>query len=444
MPPSSLAFRQPLTELLASSLSGPLPPYTPRHVYGPIHLPGKATAVVGMRRAGKTTFLHQLRAERFGGGMPRHCLPYINFEDERLVGLQATDLQILLDEYYRQYPELQHQETVTWCFDEIQVVAGWERFIRRMLDSERVDLFVSGSSSALLSRELATSMRGRGWEVIMHPFSFGEALQHREYPMPERADFLSASQRSALEHAFLEYLTVGGFPEVQTLPIDTRHRVLRDYVEVAMFRDVVERHGVTNVTGLHWLVRHMLGNAAALFSVEKFYAALKSQGFSISKDTVHALVAHLDDCFLIRTVGIETDSERRRMANPRKAYPVDPGLIPVYDRTGRTNIGHALETIILLELERRGLTVSYVKTPQGREVDFLARTASGQAELIQVCADATDPTTHDREVRALVEARAMFPEARCRLLTLTRDAIPPDVPNGIMAEPAYQWLLRTV
>jgi uncharacterized protein len=144
-----------------------------------------------------------------------------------------------------------------------------------------------------------------------------------------------------------------GSREVQGLGAASRHRLLRDYVDVAMLRDVVERHGVSNIAGLRWLVRHLLGNAGGLFSVEKFYGALKSQGLSISKDTVHQLIGHLQDCFLVRIVWMESASERQRMVNPRKAYPVDPGPIPVFDRTGRSNIGHALETAVLIELERR-------------------------------------------------------------------------------------------
>src|SRR6185436_20033167 len=147
--------------------------------------------------------------------------------------------------------------------------------------------------------------------------------------------------------------------------------------DVALLRDVVERHSVTQVAGLRWLVRHLLGNAAGLFSVEKFYAALKSQGFSISKDTVHQLLGHLEDCFLVRTVWVESESERRRMIHPRKAYPVDPGLIPVFDPSGKPNVGHALETVVLIELERRGARVNYVRTPEGREVDWLVRSPGG-------------------------------------------------------------------
>jgi predicted AAA+ superfamily ATPase len=428
-------------EKLADSLSGPIPEGTRRRVCGPVALPGKVTAVVGMRRSGKTTFLHQIRRERLSAGMARERLPFVNFEDEQLAGVGAAELHVLIEEYYRRYPAFRQKETVVFCLDEIQAVPGWERFVRRVLDSEKTDLYLSGSSAALLSREVATAMRGRSWEVVIHPFSFEEALRHQGHPIPERPDFLSAPERSAIEHAFLDYLAAGGFPEAQGLEDAVRLKLLTDYVDVAMLRDVMERHGVSQVAGLRWMVRRLLGNAAGKFSVEKFYSALRSQGLNISKDTVHALLGYLEDCFLVRTVWIEADSERKRMVNPRKAYPVDPGLIPLFDRTGRANVGHALETAVLIELERRGLAVTYVRTPEDHEVDFLARSATGEVELLQVAADPTEASTLEGEVRALEEAGRLYPKAGRRLLTLTHDAMPAEVPAGIRVQPAYEWML---
>ena len=434
-------FQNTLSEKLVESLVTPIPAGTPRQVFGATHFNGKATAVIGMRRAGKTVFLHQLRREHRTSGMDQERMPYINFEDERLVGITAENLHPLVEEYYRRYPGLRGQQTVMWCLDEIQTVPGWERFVRRLLDSEKVELYLTGSSAALLSREIATALRGRAWEVVVHPFSFAEVLRHKGLPLPERPDFLGAPERSLLERVFLDYLEAGGFPEAQGLDTATRYQLLKDYVDVAMLRDVVERHAVSNVVGLRWMVRHLLGNAAGLFSVEKFYGALKSQGVAISKDTVHQLMGFLQDCFLVRTVWMEAASERQRMVNPRKAYPVDPGLIPVFDRTGRANTGHALETAVLLELERRRAEISYVKTSQGFEVDFLARYPSGQLELIQVCADTGTDDTAQRELRALEAAGQQFPKALRRLLTLTRDGLPREAPAGVLAQPAYVWML---
>lgn len=442
MEPLNTAMREALTENLAESLVAPIPASTPRRVHGATGLPGKATVVVGMRRSGKTTFLHQMRRERLAAGSARVRLPYLNFEDERLAGLPGAHLGFLLEEYGRQAPPVGPQQTVTWCFDEIQVVPGWERFVRRLLDQGSAEVILTGSSAALLSREIASALRGRAWEVPLFPFSFPEALRHRGQAVPGHPGHGTAAERSALEKAFLDWLSVGGFPEAQGLGPAARGQLLRDYVDVAMLRDVMERHGVTNLTGLRWLVRHLLGNAGTLFSVEKFHGALKSQGVAISRDTVHQLLAHLEDCFLVRTVWMESSSERQRMVNPRKAYPADPGLIPWFDRSGRSNLGHALETAVLIELERRRCAVTYVRTAEGYEVDFLARSPEGGEELIQVCADASDPAVSARELRALAGAGGAFPRAGRRLLTLTRDGAPPEVPAGITVQPAYQWMVE--
>ena len=432
--------RRVLSEQLADSLRRPLPEYTTRRVFGRLSFAGKATAITGIRRAGKTAFLHQMRRRLVDRGVPRERLPYLSFEDERLVGLDGRGLGLAVEEYYRRFPGLRDAE-VTWCFDEVQMVAGWERFVRRLLDTERVRVFVTGSSAALLSQEIATALRGRAWQVVMHPFSFEEALRHRRQPVPTEPGFLAPRERSQVERALLDWLQAGGFPEAQGLDAASRHQLLHDYVDVAVLRDVIERHEVRNVVGLRALVRHLLGNAGSMFSVEKFHAAFRSQGISIGRDTLHQLLAHLEDCFLVRLVWMESGSERQRMVNPRKAYPVDPGLIPLFDRTGRANVGHALETAVLVELERRRYDVTYVRSREGFEVDFLARRAGGEAELIQVCADLSDAATANRELRTLAAAGAAFPRAGKRLLTLTRDGIPDDLPAGVVAQPAGEWLL---
>lgn len=437
----STSLRAALTEKLAESLTGSWPEATSRRVCGATAMAGKATAVVGMRRVGKTTFLHQLRRERTEAGVSRDRLPYVNFEDERLADLEARHLGFLIEEYGRRVPDAYERGQVTWCFDEIQLVPGWERFVRRLLDAGSNEVIVTGSSAALLSREVATALRGRAWEVVLFPFSYEESRRHAGRPNPPDPAFLTGGHRASLEAEFLAWLETGGFPEAQGLDRTSRFQLLRDYVDVAMLRDVVERHRVTNVAGLRWLVRHVLANAAGHFSVEKFYGALKSQGFAIAKDTVHDLLGHLEDCFLVRTVWMESTSERQRMVNPRKVYPVDSGLVPIYDRSGRANLGHALETVVMIELERRRCEITYVRTPGGFEVDFLARSPSGAAELIQVCTDASDPQTAQRELRALAEAGEAHPQAIRRLLTLTRDGGPADPPPEVQVQPAYQWLL---
>lgn len=394
-----------------------------------------------MRRAGKTSFLWQCLGDRLQENRPRDSLVLLGFEDDRLAGMDAADLDWLLEEYFRRHPEFRGSVEVTLCLDEIQTVPGWERFARRVLDTEKVALFLSGSSAKLLSREVATSLRGRGLEVLVHPFSFREALRHAGQE-PERPwARLTSAARSGLDHQLRRYLTAGGFPEAQGLEARDRGELLQGYVDVAILRDVIERHGVSNPEALRWLQRQLLGNPGRGFSVQKFWNDLRSQGLAVAKDTLHEYLAHLEDCFLVRTVWLAAKSERRRRVNPRKAYPVDPGLIPADPRTGETQWGHALETAVLVELERRGYEAAYVKTDKEWEVDFFATSPGLKPLLVQVCASAADPAVLERETRALESARAAHPSARALLVTMDPSA-PARLPKGVSWVPASKWLLE--
>jgi len=415
----------------------------PRHTRRDVRLPGvprKAVAVVGMRRAGKTTFLWQLLAERLAAGTPRGGLLYFSFEDERLTGMTAADLGLVVEEFYRLNPEWRDARRATFFLDEVQVVPDWERFARRLLDTERVDLFLSGSSAKLLSREVATAMRGRSMEARVFPFSFREYLRHHGREPTGPSARLTKASRSALDRDLAAYLTVGGFPEAQGVPPRDRRDLLQGYVDVVLLRDVIERHAVSHPVAVRWMTRQLLGNAGQPFSVHRFSRDLRSQGIPIAKDTLHAYLAHLEDAFLIQSVSVAGGSERRRMVNPRKAYPADPALIPVFDRSGRGNLGHALETCVALELLRRGAEVSYVRTAEGYEVDFLARDIDGAEALIQVCAEPEEPATLARELRAIEAAAAEHRRAAPHLITLRPETVR-DAPRGVSVHAAAVWLL---
>ena len=430
-----------LNEKLSAALEPGIPAQQTRRDARLPAVPGKAHAVIGMRRAGKTTFLQQLLAQRRGEGPSERAL-YLSFDDDRLAGIGVEQLGFLLEEYYRRHPQLRGRETVHWFLDEIQLVPGWERFVRRAMDTEQIELVVSGSSAKMLSREVHTSLRGRGMATVIRPFGFREFLRHRgEEPakVPRR---WTAAERSLVENRFRDYLATGGFPEAQGLALGLRVELLQGYVDTVLFRDVVERHAVTQVAALRWLVRHCLRNPAGSFSVHRLHQDMRSQGHGVAKDAVHAMLGHLLDAFLLSTVPLATESERQRNSNPRKVYPADTGLIRAYDASGRSNAGHALETVVLLELERRGAEVGYVKTGTGLEVDFLARHPTGDEELIQVCADLTNEDTRAREFRALAEARADHRRAAQRVLVLDRDAVAGLAVPGVEVLPAYEWLLE--
>ena len=412
-------------------------------------VPGKAHAVIGMRRAGKTCFLKQLLAERRAHGPPERSI-YLSFDDDRLAGIDASQLDALLEEYFHRYPEIRRKDgrkgRAAWFLDEIQLVEGWDRFVRRVLDTESIDIVVSGSSARMLSREIHSSLRGRAMATVIAPFSFREALRHRGEEPSVRADRMTAAARSAVEKRLREYLVVGGFPEAQgfgkrPLIRATRIALLQGYVDTVLFRDVIERHAVSQVAALRWIIRHVLRNPCGSFSANKLHADLRSQGHNVAKDTVHALLDYLIDAFVIAAVPVATDSERRRNTNPRKVYPADPGLIDAFDTSGRSNTGHALETAVYNELSRRGADVTYVKTNDGFEVDFLARHPDGRQELIQVCADATDATTWQRETRALDAAHAEHPRADRTVIVLDAAAARALKHPKTQMLPAHQWLL---
>ena len=431
---------------LAESLAADQPTLTRRDVIVP-RVPGKAFAVIGVRRCGKSSFLAQCRADRIAAGSPKEAQLLVSLEDERLAGMTIGDLRWLLEEYTRQFPELSRgamrtQATPTLYLDEVQLVPGWEGLVRRLIDGGGMDVFVSGSSAKLLSREVATSLRGRGLEVLVHPFSFREALRHAGVEPQKPFNRLDAVGRAALDRRLRRYLVEGGFPEAQGLDSRNRARLLTSYVDVVVLRDVIERHAVSNPLALRWIERQLLANPGGSFSVKKHYDALRTQGVPVGKDTLHEYLAHLEDAFLIRTVALHSASERQRMVNPRKAYPVDSGLISLFERSGREQRGRALETAVLLELERRGYEAAYVRTRDGFEVDFMAHRASEGPLLVQVCLESEGDDTWARELRALDAAAREHRRARAWLVTM--DATPPTrpLPKGISWAPAARWLLE--
>ena len=174
---TSPASRDLLRIKLSEALATPIVSLTPRDIRLPM-IPGKAMAVIGVRRGGKTSFLQLRMAERIAEGRPRDSQLLLSLEDERLIGLTAADLGWLLEEHERQAPGLRESGALSIYLDEVQLVSGWQSLVRRLLDVGGIEIFVSGSSAKLLSREVATSLRGRGMEVLVHPFSFREALRH--------------------------------------------------------------------------------------------------------------------------------------------------------------------------------------------------------------------------------------------------------------------------
>ncbi len=419
-------------EIVADAHARLLPALTPRRVKLP-WLPRKIDAIVGMRRSGKTWLMFQRMRELVDAGTQREDVLYVNFEDERLGEITAAHLSKIVEAHYRRNPAARARPGALF-FDEIQLVEGWERFVRRLVDSETAHVCVTGSSAKMLSREIATSLRGRSLTTELFPFCLVEVLEHRGVRAEPRPP---AQLRSVIEHAASEYLRRGGFPEVQMLDEPTRVRVLQSYLDVAILRDLIERHAIANPVALRRFVRQLMNAPAGLFSVHKLHDDLKSQGLTVSKDSLHAWLEHVQDAFVFFAIPIHTHSERARQVNPRKVYAVDPGLVTACARRGSADTGQLLETAVFVELRRATAELSYVRTGSGYEVDFVT-----PSDLVQACASLDDPATRERELRALREAMATLGRKEATIVTLTSDEEVRVAEGRIRVIPLWRWAIE--
>jgi len=314
-----------------------------------------------MRRTGKTFFCYQRIHELLAAGIAsREEILYLNFEDDRLLGFTVQDFQTILDVYYGKYPS--HRDTKChFFFDEIQRIEQWEIFIRRLLDTENVQVYLTGSSSKLLSIEIASSLRGRSLTTEIFPFSFQAFLKcHQLFDKPPAR--LGARTVSTLRKAVQDYLDIGGFPEVQTLDRDIRIEVLQGYIDSVLLKDVIERHKVSNVTALKYLVRHLMNSPCGRFSVNKFYNSLKSLSVKCTKNSLYEYLDHLTDAYLFYRVPIHSRSEKARM--PAKIYTIDTGLLNAISFRNSSNNGHCWKTWFLCTCAVMGM-LSNMSTQKG-------------------------------------------------------------------------------
>ncbi len=356
---------------------------------------------VGIRRSGKTYFLFQTMRELISQHISIDRLLYLNFEDDRLLPINQKKMGEMIDALYTLQPDL-HNHRCFLFLDEVQNIDEWPLVVRRLLDTKDMEIYITGSSAKLLSKEIATSLRGRSLSMEIQPYNFQEYLSSQKIPLPSKP--FGKKVLDQYRAHLLRFFQRGGFPGVQALSTHERLEILQNYVEVVVFRDVVERYKVSNIKLLKYFVSILLKNATSRFSINKFYKDITSQGYKAGKDTLYNYLEHLEDTFLIYTVPIFTESLRTSETTSKKIYAVDNGLINANTFNFSLNFGKLLENQVYLDLRRQKKEIFYYNTAEGYEVDFITKDQEGHYEMIQVVWDQSDLLTFEREERALKSA----------------------------------------
>lgn len=407
----------------------------PKLVSRPMDIPydaGKIVSLIGMRRVGKTYLLFQRMQELLALGIDPRLIIYLNFEDDRLAPVRPEDFALITTAHGELYPEL-HGEQRYYFFDEVQNAPGWERFCRRLYDTEKAAIVVTGSSSQFLAREVATELRGRSLPIEVFPLSFEEFLLFRGIE-------LEPSLPSSEQLAFSElesYLRIGGLPEVVLAEEAVRSLILREYSDLVFYKDLVDRHKLGNPTLMKELLRHCLSAPASLLNVAKLFNDLKSRGLKIGKDSVYRYLDILQEAYIIFLLPVIDRSLRKRSINPKKMHLIDWSIGYAYSPRELVDRGRRLENAVFLHSRRRYPELGYVATPY--EVD-LVETLEGPRRYINVCWSISSSETRERKVRAL---KNIMVEGAERIL-VTHEGLPNSAQcEGLVVVPAWKYLLLT-
>ncbi|OQX78185.1 MAG: hypothetical protein B6D64_07225 [Bacteroidetes bacterium 4484_276] len=355
----------------------------------------KIISVIGSRRSGKTYLLYQTMRSIQNRGVPIEKLIYINFEDERLNGSSAE-----LDQVLQAYRELYPGHPIDDCYiflDEVQNMQGWERFVRRVYDTETQHVFITGSNSKLLSREIATELRGRSIAYEVFPLNFSEYLEFNKL----KPDLYHAPTKSKIINAFSKFMRTGGFPETVKFDNELRFKTLNEYFNTMLFRDIIERHRIKDVRLLKFYLKKLFASVGKPISVNRIFNELKSMGFEVSKNSLYEFLEYFKDTFMILSIDKFDHSEIKQLKSNKKAYPIDHGFLPVIDQSLSKNLGKAFENLVALEFIKSEKNLYYFK--QHHECDFIVK-SGGEVEAIQVSYSVGDPATLNREIKGLSEA----------------------------------------
>lgn len=391
------------------------------------------TAIVGPRRAGKTSLMLHAADELIRSGKAgRRDFIFLDFEDYRLQGFEAHDIDRLLTVFHQiteQYPKY-------LFFDEIQHLPMWSRVLRTLHNQKRYRIVVTGSNSGLLGREIATELRGRYLDIVMLPFSFREYLLFHSIPFD--AVTTNTPLLGRVLKAFESYLREGGFPEVVAAgdPI-VKRQLLQTYYSTIFYKDILERYAVKARHILDRMMNYTLDTYSGLFSVSSFEKLLKSAGLSGSKRTIANYLHYLEEAFFLVLSGKFSYSPRTRAMNPPKAYLIDTGFAG-FGVSFSENRGRLLENMVALELYRRKKEFFYHKVRN--ECDFIVKEGTKPSQAIQVCWELT-PQNEARELKGVLEANEAWSVKNLVILTYNQESEITVAGRNVRIAPAWKWAL---
>lgn len=405
--------------------------YITRDIDIPINT-GKIISILGSRRAGKTYLFYQIMEKL---STPIENIIYINFEDERL-SVKKEDLQLLIEGYLEMYPDKKFEE-LHFFFDEIQNIEGWEQFVRRVYDTISNNIYVTGSSAKLLSKEIATSLRGRTISYEIYPLSFKEYLLFNKV---DSKDFYSTKGKAKIQGKFKDYLFKGGFPETIFYDDSLRLKILQNYFEVMLYRDIIERNSINDVQKLKHFIKKVISNVSRPLSLNKIYNDFKSQGITISKDTLYEFPSYLEDAYYIFFLNAYSDSTAKKDFFSKKSYVVDTGLGNALSFKFSEDRGRIIENLVFIELKRRGWEVYYHR--DNKECDFILKTGLDIVYAIQVTDVIKDETTMKREIDGLIDACKKYNLKKGLVLSYEKEETLTQNSIEIEIKPIWKWLLE--
>ena len=390
----------------------------------------KAVTIIGPRRAGKSFYLYLL----FKG-----CEKpvFVNFEDNLMQGFKAQDLELIKESA----KELFGPKGLTYFFDEIQEADGWENFVVTLVN-EHCRVYLSGSNSKLLSKEISTSLRGKSLPYLLFPFSFREFLNYNKTRFDEKS--LLTDNKFEVKKLFKEYFEFGGFPEVvSTQEVSLKSRIILSYFDSVIYKDLVERLGIKNTTLVRALINYMLNNYSNNFSISSLENHLKSTKTPYSLEDVYLILDSLEDIFFAGYVKQYSRSFKKTRLSKAKVYLVDNGYIKFLSRVPNDN-GRRLENMVFVELFQRlgkaeNKNIFYFSSGK-HECDFVVDEPASK-QLIQVCYSLNE-TNKQREIDGLFEAMQFFKKKSGLMLTYDQQEELTVSGRKIKIKPVWKWLLE--